>query len=136
LIYLQSFTTSGSLNMTERNPNEEDSKPPPPERAVISTDEDGEAKQDERAPENWASGVGSGIKGVSQKLLDKVPPELRQKVIERARTHGPGAAAVAVNAAALKTRNFKAKIALKKLLNVLESKVPKKQDDQENKKEP
>jgi len=124
--------------MPENNHPEDDAQSPP-KKAIIPAGNTGEPPPDKRSPEDWVSGIGSGIKGVSRKLLDQVPPEFREKIIEQARTHGPGAAAVAVNAAALKTRNFKTKIALKalaKLLNVLESKVPKKQDDQENKKEP
>lgn len=75
------------------------------------------------------AGVGAGMKGVSKKLLDQIPPDLREKILEQARTHGPGSAAVAVNAAAMKTRNFKVKFALKglgKLLQVLDAKVPRK----------
>jgi hypothetical protein len=54
---------------------------------------------------------------------------LREKITEKARTHGPGSAAVAVNAAALKTRNFKVKLALKglgKILQLIDTKTPKK----------
>lgn len=50
-------------------------------------------------------------------------------LFEKARTHGPGSAAVAVNAAALKTRNLKVKLALKglgKILQLLDTKTPKK----------
>jgi hypothetical protein len=88
-----------------------------------------EGKEGEQAPEDWFSEIGSGIKGVSRKLLDHVPPEIRSKVVEQARSHGPGAAAAAINAAALKTRNLKAKLALKTLgglLKLLDSKGPKK----------
>ena len=79
--------------------------------------------------ENWFAGVGAGMKGVFHKLLDQVPPEQREKIITQVRTKGPGSAAIAVNAAAMKTRSLKVKIALKglgKLLQALDSKVPKK----------
>ncbi len=67
--------------------------------------------------------------GVSRNLLDHVPPEIRKKVVEQARSNGPRGAAAAVNAAALKTRNLKVKLALKTLgglLKLLDSKDPKK----------
>lgn len=84
------------------------------------------AGKSERTRDNWTGGFGAGMKGVSQKLLDQIPVELREKIVDQVRTHGPGSAAVAVNAAALKTRNLKVKFALKglgKLLQVLDSKV-------------
>jgi hypothetical protein len=98
----------------------------PPERA---SREGRGTEHAEQTPEEWFSGIGAGIKGVSRKLLDHVPPEIREKVVEQARSNGPGAAAAAINAAALKTRNLKAKLALKTLgglLKLLDSKDPKK----------
>ena len=83
---------------------------------------------DKKTAEEWFAGVGAGMKGVSRQLLDQVPPEFRKKVVEQASSHGPGSAAVIVEAAALKARGFKAKIALKtlaKLLRVLDAKIPK-----------
>ena len=83
----------------------------------------------EQTPEEWFAGLGAGIKGVSRNLLDHVPPEIRKKVVEQARSNGPRGAAAAVNAAALKTRNLKVKLALKTLgglLKLLDSKDPKK----------
>ncbi len=83
----------------------------------------------EQTPEEWFAGIGAGIKGVSRNLLDHVPPEIREKVVEQARSNGPRGAAAAVNAAALKTRNLKVKLALKTLgglLKLLDSKDPKK----------
>ena len=110
--------------MSEKTPNEEDAKPSP-ERADNSTHEKRGAEHAEQFTEEWFAGIGAGIKGVSRKLLDHVPPDLREKVVDQARSHGPGAAATAVNAAALKTRSLKAKLALKtlaKLLRLLDSK--------------
>ena len=101
----------------------------PPGSAVNSSEDERIPEHAEQTPEEWFSGIGAGIKGVSRKLLDHVPPEIREKVVEQARAHGPGGAAAAVNAAALKTRNLKAKLALKTLgglLKLLDSKVPKK----------
>lgn len=86
-------------------------------------------EQEPQTLENWFAGVGAGMKGVFHKLLDQVPIEQREKVIAQVRSHGPGTAAVAVNAAALKARSLKVKLALKglgKLLEALDSKVPKK----------
>ena len=88
-----------------------------------------EPENQEQTAEEWFAGVGAGMKGVSKKLLDQIPPDIREKVLEQARTNGLGSAAVAVNAAALKTRSFKVKFALKglgKLLKVLDSKIPRK----------
>ena len=88
-----------------------------------------EPEHQEQTAEEWFAGVGAGMKGVSKKLLDQIPPDIREKVLEQARTNGLGSGAVAVNAAALKTRSFKVKFALKglgKLLKVLDSKIPRK----------
>ena len=74
---------------------------------------------DERSAEEWFAGICAGLKGVSRKLLDQVPPEMRKKVAEKARSHGPGEAALVVSAAALKTRSLKAKLALKTLAGLL-----------------
>lgn len=119
-------------------------KPDPPEKKSIDDPAlpraegapesgDGEAKktsgQSERTPEEWFAGVGAGMKGVSRKLLDQVPSDLREKVAEQARTNGPGSAAVMVEGAALKARGFKSKFALKtlaKILRALDLKIPRK----------
>ena len=88
-----------------------------------------ESEHREQTTEEWFTGVGGGMKGVSKKLLAQIPPDIREKILEQARTKGLGSAAVAVNAAALKTRSFKVKFALKglgKLLKVLDSKIPRK----------
>jgi len=101
----------------------------PPEKTVIPSDKERGTEQDAQTSEDWFSEMSSGIKGVSRKLLDHVPPEIRKKVMEQARSHGPGAAAAAINAAALKTRNLKVKLALKtlgSLLKLLDSKGPPK----------
>lgn len=114
--------------MPEKKSNEK-ADVSPPEKTIIASDEGRGTEQDEKSPEDWFSEISAGMKGVSRKLLDHVPPEIRKKVIEKARTHGPGSAAIAVNAAALKTRNLKAKLALKALgglLKLLDSKGPKK----------
>ena len=98
-------------------------------RAEESEAKDAEKGDGEKTVEEWFAGIGAGMKGVSRKLLDQVPPEFREKVVEQARSHGPGSAAVVVEGAALKARGFKAKIALKtlaKLLRVLEAKIPRK----------
>lgn len=100
----------------------------PPEGSGGSDPEEGSAVHGEKTLENWFAGIGAGMKGVSQKLLGKIPPELREKIIEQVRTHGPGSAAVAVNAAALRTRSLKVKLALKsleQLLKMLDSQAPK-----------
>ena len=97
----------------------------PPKRAGDAVDKERAKDRDEQSTEEWFAGIGAGIKGVSRKLLDHVPPDLREKVVDQARSHGPGAAATAVDAAALKTRSLKAKLALKtlaKLLRLLDSK--------------
>ncbi len=101
----------------------------PPERAGDSVDKERAKEHDELTTEEWFAGIGAGMKGVSRKLLDHVPPEIRKKVVETARSHGPGEAAVVINAAALKARSLKAKLALKTLaglLKLLDSKGPKK----------
>jgi hypothetical protein len=101
----------------------------PPEKTIHSNEEEPVAEKNEQSQEDWFAGIGAGIKGVSRKLFDHVPPEIRSKVVEQARSHGPGAAAAAVNAAALKTRSLKAKLALKTLgglLKLLDSKGPPK----------
>lgn len=88
-----------------------------------------EPEQDDQTPENRFAGIGAGLKGVSQKLLEQLSPDLREKIQEQIRTHGPGSAAVAVNAAAARTRSLKMKLALKglaKLLKALDSRTPKK----------
>ncbi|MCH1420984.1 MAG: hypothetical protein L7W40_11825 [Akkermansiaceae bacterium] len=88
-----------------------------------------EPEHREQTTEEWFAGVGGGMKGVSKKLLAQIPPDIREKILEQARTKGLGSAAVAVNAAALKTRSFKVKFALKglgKLLKALDSKIPRK----------
>ena len=113
------------------NPDKPEKKPAPSpsEKAADSGDGENPSKQDGQTAEQWVAGVGAGMKGVSQKLLNQIPPDLREKIIEKARTHGPGSAAVAVNAAALKTRNFKVKLALKglgKILQLIDTKTPKK----------
>ena len=98
------------------------------------SEESAEKETREKTAEEWFAGVGAGMKGVSRKLLDQVPPDLREKIMERARTHGPGSVAVAVEAAALKARGFKSKFALKglaKVLKVLDSKVAKKDGNAE-----
>ena len=113
------------------NPDKPEKKPAPTpsEKSADSGNGENPTKQDEQTPEQWFAGVGAGMKGVSRKLLNQIPPDLREKITEKARTHGPGSAAVAVNAAALKTRNFKVKLALKglgKILQLLDTKTPKK----------
>ncbi len=108
--------------MPEKKFTDKDAKSPPGS-AVNSSEDERIPEHAEQTPEEWFSGIGAGIKGVSRKLLDHVPPEIREKVVEQARAHGPG------GAAALKTRNLKAKLALKTLgglLKLLDSKVPKK----------
>ena len=88
----------------------------------------GDSSDAQKAGE-WFAGIGAGMKGVSRKLLDQVPPEIREKVAERARSHGPGSAAVVIEGAALKARGIKAKLALKALarvLRLLDSKGPRK----------
>ena len=98
-------------------------------KADFPSDEKGGSEHREQTTEEWFGGVGAGMKGVSKKLLDQIPSDVRGKILEQARTKGLGSAAVAVNAAALKTRNFKVKFALKglgKLLKVLDSKIPRK----------
>jgi hypothetical protein len=100
----------------------------PPEKTGDPVDEKRAREQDELSTEEWFAGIGAGLKGASRKLLDHVPPEIREKVAETARSHGPGEAAVVINAAALKTRSLKAKLALKTLaglLKLLDSKRPK-----------
>lgn len=99
----------------------------PPERKGNPSDEGRGSEHDEVFTGEWFAGIGAGIKGVSRKLFDQVPPEIREKVAEAARTHGPGEAAVVVHAAALKARSLKAKLALKTLaglLKLLDSKSP------------
>ncbi|MCP5534785.1 MAG: hypothetical protein H7A51_00960 [Akkermansiaceae bacterium] len=111
----------------ETSPNETDKSPP--ERTAGSGDGDETREPGENTLENWFAGVGAGMKDMFQKLMDQVPPGQRKKIIAQVRAHGPGSAAVAVNAAAMKARSFKVKLALKglgKLLQVLDSKVPKK----------
>ncbi len=114
--------------MPEKEPNEKTDESPP-ERAGESVDQERAKEHDEQTTEEWFAGIGAGLKGVSRKLLDHVPPDIREKVAEKSRSHGPGEAAVVVNAAALKARGFKAKFALKTLaglLKFLDSKNPKK----------
>jgi|TARA_B100001059_G_scaffold20505_1_gene16639 hypothetical protein len=99
------------------------------EKADSSGSNKREPEHREQTTEEWFAGLGDGMKGVSKKLLDQIPPDIREKLLEQARTNGLGSAAVAVNAAALKTRSFKVKFALKglgKLLKVLDSKIPRK----------
>lgn len=113
--------------LPEKKPASE-SDIPHSEGSAASGDGKAPAKEDEKTLENWFGGIGAGVKGVSQKLLEQIPPELREKIIAQARSHGPGSAAIAVNAAALKTRNLKVKLALKalgQLLKMLDSKGPK-----------
>ena len=108
----------------EKSSNEPAKSPPEGTAGAEETKE-----QEQQTLENWFAGVGAGMKGVFHKLVAQVPAEHREKIIAQVRTHGPGSAAVAVNAAALKTRNFKVKLALKglgKLLEVLDAKDPKK----------
>ena len=98
-------------------------------KANSPSDEKREPEHRKQTTEEWFAGVGGGMKGVSKKLLAQIPPDIRGKILEQARTKGLGSAAVAVNAAALKTRSFKVKFALKglgKLLKVLDSKIPRK----------
>jgi hypothetical protein len=101
----------------------------PPESSAGSGPEGGSAEHRGKTVENGFAGIGAGAKRASQKLLDRIPPELREKIIVQARTHGPGSAAVVVQAAASRTRNLKLKFALKslgQLLRMLDSQVPKK----------
>ena len=116
-------------------PKQTTAKPPkkaaksPPVTAIIVAEEERVPERDEKTSGDWFAGIGAGIKGASRKLFDHVPPEIREKVVEQARSRGPGVAAAAVNAAALKTRSLKAKLALKTLgglLKLLDSKNPKK----------
>ena len=58
----------------------------------------GTKDQKEKTLENWFAGVGAGLKGVFHKLLEQAPPEVREKVIDQIRSHGPGSAAIAVDA--------------------------------------
>ncbi len=67
----------------------------------------------------------AGVLKIARKLLDQIPPELRDKVIEQAKTHGPDAALVAVNAAAGKARGLKTRMALKALSVILTALVKK-----------
>ena len=100
-----------------------------PAKADSSSDVKRGPEHQEQTTEEWFAGVGVGMKGVSKKLLDQIPPDVREKILEQARANGLGSTAVAVNAAALKTRNLKVKFALKglgKLLTVLDSKIPRK----------
>lgn len=79
----------------------------------------------EQFSSEWFAGIGAGMKGVSRKLFDHVPPDLRQKVVHQARSQGPGSAATVVEGAALKARGLKTKLALKtlaKLLRLLDTK--------------
>lgn len=113
--------------MPEKKRNGED--PLFSKKADSPSDEKRGPEHREQTTEEWFGGVGAGMKGVSKKLLDQIPSDVRGKILEQARTKGLGSAAVAVNAAALKTRNFKVKFALKglgKLLKVLDSKMPRK----------
>ena len=105
--------------MSEKKSTEKSAKSPP-EEATHSHDEDFAAERGGQAREDWFSGIGSGIKGISRKLFDQVPPEVRSKVVEQARSHGPGAAAAAVNSAAMRTRSLKVKLALKTLGGLLQ----------------
>ena len=114
--------------MPEKKSNEKAAKPSP-EKADTPIDEKRGTEHAEQFTEEWFAGIGAGLKGASRKLLEQVPPDIRKKVIEQARSHGTGGAAVAVNAAAMKTRNLKLKIVLKTLgglLTLLDSKDPKK----------
>ncbi|MFT6241890.1 MAG: hypothetical protein ACJAQT_003990 [Akkermansiaceae bacterium] len=114
--------------MSEKKPSKKAAKSPPV-TAIIVVDKKDAPEREEKPSEDWFAGIGAGIKGVSRKLFDHVPPEIRKKVVEQARSQGLGAAAISINAAALKTRNLKAKLALKTLgglLKLLDSKVPKK----------
>ncbi|MCX8239783.1 MAG: hypothetical protein OSB05_13255 [Akkermansiaceae bacterium] len=113
--------------MPEKKRNGED--PLLSAKADSSSDVKRGPEHQEQTTEEWFAGVGVGMKGVSKKLLDQIPPDVREKILEQARTNGLGSAAVAVNAASLKTRNLKVKFALKglgKLLTVLDSKIPRK----------
>ncbi len=113
--------------MSEKKPPEKETAPPP-ENGDTPIDKERGGEHHEKTLENWIAGVGAGMKGVFHKLLDQAPPDLRENIIEKVRSHGPGSAAVAVNAAALKTRSLKAKLALKalgKLLQALDSKDSK-----------
>ena len=115
----------------EKKPADKKSALPGSDGAETSAkgEESDPTKQSEKTPADRVAEIGAGMKGVSQKLLNQIPPDLREKIIEQARTNGPGSAAIAVNAAAMKTRNLKVKFALKglgKLLQVLDSKVPRK----------
>ena len=67
----------------------------------------------------------SGFLEMGRKLLDQIPPELRDKVIEQAKTRGPDAALVAVNLAAGKARGLKTRMALKALSAILSALINK-----------
>jgi len=64
-----------------------------------------------------------GILSTAKHLLDQVPPEFRQAVIEKVKTHGPAAALVTVQALARKTKNPKAKLALTGFIMLLSTMV-------------
>lgn len=91
----------------------------PSERAEDSKGEARAKEREDLSTGEWFAGIGAGIKGVSRHLLDQVPPEIREKVVETSRSHGPGEAAAVIEAAALKARGLKTKFALKTLAGLL-----------------
>lgn len=104
--------------MPDQEPKEEAEESSTARRDDSATDRHSKEHAEQFTSE-WFAGIGAGMKGVSRKLLDHVPPELREKVAERARSQGPGSAATVVQGAALKARGFKTKLALKTLAKVL-----------------
>lgn len=68
---------------------------------------------------DWFSGINAGVQVTARKLLAQLPPEVRSKLMEQARQHGPRAALVAVDAAAAKARSPRAKLALRALSSLL-----------------
>lgn len=112
----------------DQHPEETPALPAPEEARESGKTQKSESTSRQDA-ENWFAGVGAGMKGASRKLLEQLPPDLQEKIVEKARTHGPGSAAAAVEAAAMKTRSLKVKLALKglgKLLKVIDLKLPEK----------
>lgn len=67
----------------------------------------------------WFAGISAGVQKQAKKLLNQVPPEVRESLITQAREHGPRAALVAVDAAACKVRGVKARLALRALSGLL-----------------
>ena len=85
---------------------------PAPEK-TIPFDGGQPPSEEQRNGGGWFSGLSSGVQETITKLLNQVSPEVRANLMKQARDHGPRAVMMAVDAAARKTRNPKAKIALR-----------------------